>query len=183
MRRLLALAAAAAVTAVAGCTTTTTSGTAQQRPGPSGAARGASAAGPAGCGATTLSRGRPPAWTNPGWANSANTAPPPIVHAVSAKGEVAGFLFSYPLMAGNPVPYSDKILWVVRLPRDGQPLTVTGHPLGAPRPAVSTVWAADSQPGEIYPSEIQVPRPGCWTFTVAWNGHSDTLDLPYVAHR
>ncbi len=105
------------------------------------------------------------------------------MHAVSAHGEVAGFLFGYPLMAKNPVPYSDKILWVVRLPRQGMPLRVTGHPLGAAQPSVSTLWPADSGPGEIYPSQIVVPRPGCWTFAVAWNGHTDTVDLPYVAHR
>ena len=40
-----------------------------------------------------------------------------------------------------------------------------------------------SEPGEIYPSEIVVPSPGCWHFTLSWNGHTDTVDLWYVRHR
>ncbi len=96
---------------------------------------------------------------------------------------MAGFLFGYPLMAGNPQPYSDKILWVVATPRDGQPLRLTGHPAGATAPVVSSAWPADSTPGEIYPSEIVVPAPGCWQFTLSWNGHTDIVDLWYVTHR
>lgn len=30
-------------------------------------------------------------------------------YALAEQGQVAGFLFGYPLMAGNPQPYSDKI--------------------------------------------------------------------------
>jgi hypothetical protein len=102
---------------------------------------------------------------------------------LAERGQVAGFLFGYPLMAGNPQPYSDKILWVVASPRDGMPLRLTGHRLGAAGPVVSTALPADSEPGEIYPSEIQVPSPGCWQFTLSWNGHADTVDLWYVRHR
>jgi hypothetical protein len=51
------------------------------------------------------------------------------------------------------------------------------------RPVVSSTWPADSSPGEIYPSEIEVPAPGCWQFTLSWNGHTDTIDLWYVRHR
>jgi hypothetical protein len=102
-----------------------------------------------GCGATPLLRG-----TAPNWASSAN--PPPIRYALAERGQVAGYLFGYPLMAGNPQPDSDKVLWVVASPRDGQPLRVTGHPLGAATPVVSSTWSADSAPGEIYPSEIGV---------------------------
>ncbi len=72
-----------------------------------------------GCGATPLLRG--PA---PNWASSAN--PPAIRYALAERGQVAGFLVGYPLMAGNPQPYSDKVLWVAASPRDGQPLRLTG---------------------------------------------------------
>ena len=37
--------------------------------------------------------------------------------------------------------------------------------------------------GEIYPSEIVAPSPGCWQFTLSWSGHTDTVDLWYVKHR
>ena len=129
-----------------------------------------------GCGATPLLLGSAPRWASP-----AN--PPPIRYALAGRGQAAGFLFGYPLMAGNPKPYSDKILWVVASPRDGMPLHLTGHPLHAAKPAVSSTWPADSSPGEIYPSEIEVPAPGCWQFTLSWNGHTDTIDLWYVRHR
>jgi hypothetical protein len=161
-------------------------GSGTSAPATSPSARASVAAGPppvrgaahisGGCGTTPLLRG--PA---PGWASSAK--PPPIPYALAERGQVAGFLFGYPLMAGNPQPYSDKILWVVASPRDGLPLRLTGHPLGAATPVVSSTWPADSTPGEIYPSEIVAPSPGCWQFTLSWNGHSDTIDLWYVKHR
>lgn len=129
-----------------------------------------------GCGATPLLLG-----SAPGWASSAD--PPPTRYALAERAPAAGFLFGYPLMAGNPRPYSDKILWVVASPRDGMPLRLTGHPLNAVKPVVSSTWPADSTPGQIYPSEIEVPAPGCWQFTLSWNGHTDTVDLWYVKHR
>ena len=161
-------------------------GAATSAPATSPSAQASVAAGPppvrgaaytsGGCGTTPLLRG-----TAPNWASSAN--PPPIRYALAERGQVAGFLFGYPLMAGNPQPYSDKVLWVVASPRDGQPLRLTGHPLDAATPVVSSTWSADSTPGEIYPSEIVVPSPGCWQFTLSWNGHTDTVDLWYVKHR
>jgi len=128
-----------------------------------------------GCGATPLRHG--PA---PRWARSAN--PPSIPYALARRAQAAGFLFGYPLVAGNPQP-TDKILWIVAAPRDGMPLRLTGHPLNAARPVVSSTWPADSAPGEIYPSDVEVPSPGCWRFTLSWNGHTDTVDLWYGSHR
>jgi hypothetical protein len=188
MARVASLAVAACAVLVAACTAgripPPVTGTRAQRN--SGTAQGGRPASPppvrgaaytsGGCGATPLLLG-----SAPRWASAAN--PPPIRYAL-AKGErVAGFLFGYPLMAGNPQPYSDKILWVVASPRDGMPLRLTGHPLGAVKPVVSSTWPADSTPGEIYPSEIEVPAPGCWQFSLSWNGHTDTIDLWYVGHR
>jgi hypothetical protein len=95
----------------------------------------------------------------------------------------AGFLFGNPLRAGKPTNPANKILWVVASPRDGSPLRVTGHPLGATAPVVSATFPANSAPGEIYPSIINVPAPGCWHFNLSWNGHSDAVDLRYVSHR
>src|SRR5215470_15237178 len=50
-----------------------------------------------GCGATPLLLG-----SAPGWASSAN--PPPIRYALARRGQAAGYLFGYPLMAGHPRP-------------------------------------------------------------------------------
>jgi len=179
MRRALALAAACAFL-VAACTAShphaqasSGSGTAASTSGPAPVPGATYAAG--GCGSTPLLLGSAPTW-----AASAN--PPPLRYALADQGEVAGFLFGYPLMAPASAADSDKVLWVVDSPRGGT-LRVTGHPVGAAKPVVSSVWPPDSGPGEIYPSQIEVPSPGCWRFTLAWPGHSDTVDLRYIGHR
>ncbi|HEX2322897.1 MAG TPA: hypothetical protein VHJ18_28300 [Streptosporangiaceae bacterium] len=129
-----------------------------------------------GCGATRLRLGGAPLW-----AASAN--PPRIPYALAARRKAAGFLFGNPLRAGHPENPDNKILWVVALPRDGSPLRLTAHPVGATAPVVSSTWPDNSAPGEIYPSIVNVPAPGCWHFTLSWNGHSDTVDLRYISHR
>ena len=137
--------------------------------------RGASFIG-GGCGATRLRLGAAPRW-------AATANPPRIPYALAARGQAAGFLFGNPLRAGNSINPGNKILWVVASPRDGKQLRLTGHPLGATAPVVSSTWPANSEPGEIYPSIINVPAPGCWQFSLSWNGYTDTVDLRYVRHR
>jgi hypothetical protein len=189
MSRVASLVAAACAVLLAACTaggTPPPTGTGSRAQRNSSSAQAGRPTGPppvqgaaytsGGCGATPLLLG-----SAPRWASSAN--PPPIRYALAKREQVAGFLFGYPLMAGNPQPFSDKILWVVASARDGMPLRLTGHPLNAVKPIVSSTWPADSTPGEIYPSEIKVPAPGCWQFTLSWNGHTDTIDLWYVRHR
>jgi hypothetical protein len=101
--------------------------------------------------------------------------------ALGARGSAAAFLFGYPLRAGNPQGRANKILWIVRLPRDASPLKVRAKPLDHGGPVVTRSWPPDSEPGQIYPSYLNVPRPGCWRVTVRWAGHSDSLDLEYGA--
>jgi len=38
---------------------------------------------------------------------------------------------------------------------------------------------ANSGPGEIYPSIVDVPQPGCWRFDLSWSGHRATVYLEY----
>jgi hypothetical protein len=40
---------------------------------------------------------------------------------------------------------------------------------------------AVSVPGGPGPSIIDLPAPGCWTFHLSWSGHTDELQLRYVA--
>jgi len=128
-----------------------------------------------GCGATPLLRG-----SAPGWASSAD--PPPTRYALAERAQAAAFLFGYPLMAGNPRPYSDKILWVVASPRDGMPLRLTGHPLNAVKPVVSSTWPAGSTPGRSTPPKSKSlrqgagssPCPGTATPTPLTSGTSST---------
>ena len=55
------------------------------------------------------------------------------------------------------------------------------RPHDAGSPAVSFSFPADSAPGEISPSIVDVPEPGCWRFTLEWDGNAATLDLSYVS--
>ena len=130
------------------------------------------------CGSTQLLKGPAPAWI--GRATDANT-PASQPFAVSDQGNAAGFLFGYPLTAPSRPNMNNKILWVVRTPRDGQALIITVRHMGASRGVVRVQLPADSGPGEIYPSIIDVPAPGCWHFTLQWRHASATVDLQYTA--
>lgn len=125
------------------------------------------------CGTTVPRRGPVPVWAQDG--------PIYLRHIASAHGEAIGFLFAEPLTAPpGHAGHSNKILWFVRLPRLGSPLTMDGRRVGASGVA-HDVQAADSSPGEIYPSIVDVPSPGCWHFTLSWAGHRDEIDLRYLA--
>jgi hypothetical protein len=114
-----------------------------------------------------------PAWTA--------TASPPsgVPHALSPRRDVAAVLFGSPLTAPPRKDRNNKILWIVRTPRNGRPLKVTATPIRQSKPVVRVQVPADSTPGEIYPSIIDVPTPGCWRFQLEWAGHRSTMTLAY----
>jgi hypothetical protein len=122
-----------------------------------------------------------PDWTAPAFADSSPQFAANIPYAVSGKSSVVAVLFGYPLRAGVPRGRSNKILWIVRYPRKGTPLRIHAAPLAGSAHAVSSLWPADSSPGEIYPSLDNVPDAGCWRFTLRWNGHTDTIALRYTS--
>jgi hypothetical protein len=103
-------------------------------------------------------------------------------YVVSDQQNLVGFLFADPLYAGRLPPElgNDKVLWVVRYPRNGHPLELTISRAG---PAQRRHWEvpADSSPGEIYPSGVHAPSPGCWHVVAEWGSHRATLALPFVA--
>ncbi len=129
---------------------------------------------PAECGATRLQRGGPPEWT----ASAGGIGF--LRFAVSDEGNAAAFLFADPLRAGKPIGINNKILWVVRDPRNFQPLQLTGELDGPKRETVNHSEPANSHPGEIYPSIVDVPTAGCWRFTLNWNGKVAHLALRYI---
>ena len=131
-----------------------------------------------GCGVTKIAHGAVPAWTAPAFAESSSRIPP-WPHAVSERGNVVAIVFGYPLRAGQPTNPANKVLWIMRLPRNGSPLTIKARPLHANAPLVTIVEPADSSPGEIYPSYVNVPSAGCWRLSLRWAGHTDSIDLPY----
>jgi hypothetical protein len=133
-----------------------------------------------GCGATKLYRGRLPAWTAPAFSDS-SAGPPPWPYALSERRTVVAIVFGYPLRAGAPTSPANKVLWIMSLPRQGSPLTIEASPLHANAPLIRVAWPADSSPGEIYPSYVNVPRAGCWRLTLHWARHTDSIDLRYRA--
>jgi hypothetical protein len=144
----------------------------------------ATAAGPAaqssaksqgGCVATRVHRGAPPAWTAPAWADSSPGFTLP--YALSSGDAAAAFFFANPLRAGHPTNPHNKILWVVRYPRNGKPLNIVARSPTDPGKTVRASWPADSEPGEIYPSYVDLPKPGCWELTLSWDTHTAHLDL------
>ena len=160
--------------AVAGCS----SAIAVVTPSPSPNRSPTSAAVPVtgGCGTTQVYKGGEPDWlTQAGDNNNPNGLPyfitdPPIA---------AGFIFGYPLHAMAAGKQGNKILWVVGIARNEADLHIAGHPLAAAAPTVQLSFPPNSSPGEIYPSEVDVPQAGCWHFDLSWGKNKTTVDLVY----
>jgi hypothetical protein len=171
---------------VAGCSTSAPKAAAISSPS-SPSSPSASPAGPTpstvavmvsgGCGSTPAHKGGVPAWLD---AAGANNNPDFLPYIVANPPNAAAFLFAYPLRAGHPGDPSNKIFWVVRLPRNGTDLQITGHPAGATTPTIRDSFPANSSPGEIYPSIVDVPKAGCWHFDLTWAGHAAAVELQFV---
>jgi hypothetical protein len=129
-----------------------------------------------GCGSTTvLTGGVPDTLTK----SAGDNAPSGVPYAVARPATAAGFIFGYPLHTPNAgIGYSNKILWVVGVRRTGD-LVIDGVPLGKTAPAVHYSFPANSSPGEIYPSGVDVPEPGCWAFTLHFAGQTAQIELSY----
>lgn len=111
--------------------------------------------------------------------STGDNAPSGVPYAVARPATAAGFIFGYPLHVPSAgIGYSNKILWVVGVQRTGD-LVIDGVPLGKSAPAVHYSFPANSSPGEIYPSGVDVPEPGCWTFTLRFAGQTAQIDLAY----
>ena len=134
---------------------------------------GASAA-PGGCDKTPLWAG-----AHPGWTDSANP-PAGIPYAASHEGNLVAVLFAQPLRAGTGIENpANKILWIAREPRNGAELKLVLRRTDGTGEPVESVEPADSSPGEIYPSIVDVPTPGCWSVTATWDVNTATLELAY----
>jgi hypothetical protein len=134
-----------------------------------------------GCGTTAIRRGGMPAWTRPAFADSGGAEPSDLAYSVTDHRDAVAVLFARPLRAGQPREPSNKVLWIMRLPRHGSSLTVSARPVSGGGRTVRASFPADSEPGEIYPSAVDVPRAGCWHVTLRWAHHTDSIDLRYQA--
>jgi len=130
-----------------------------------------------GCGSTQAYKGGVPAWLD---AAGAHNNPKFLPYVIANPPIAAAFLWVDPLRVGHPVDPTNKILVVVREPRGGSDLRIVGHPVGAMTPVVEVFQSAGSSPGEIYPSIVDVPKPGCWQFDLWWAGHAAAVELSYT---
>jgi hypothetical protein len=123
-----------------------------------------------GCDGTPLKIGRLPRWT------LAAKPPTGLPFAISRHRDVVGILFGYPLRAGHRSNPANKVLWIVNLARHARPLVLVGRIEGGHR-VVHLLEPADSGPGPIYPSNVDVPVAGCWNFSISWGRHTDGISL------
>jgi hypothetical protein len=111
----------------------------------------------------------------PVWARQGFHGPPynafPFV--TTNRGDVVGVLFGYPLQA-PPVNAANKILWVPNDLSAGE-LTIDAHLVG--RSETVDIDGISS----FGPSYDDVPKPGCWRFTLHWKGQAETVDIVYGA--
>jgi hypothetical protein len=131
------------------------------------------ATGPAGCGSIY-----PAGSTRPAWVQSAGLGLDGLTWVLSSEQNMVGMLFGAPFRAGSRDDgRSNKILWISREPRNGATLKITGT--SDKGDSMSASQAADASPGEIYPSIVDVPAPGCWHLNLAWGPNTATVDLYY----
>jgi hypothetical protein len=131
------------------------------------------------CGGTSIITGHSPAWN----AQPAGFTEQPtfLPYVVGSGNTVMGYLFGNPLYAPELAGRINKVLWYVRYPPDGGPLQLTGHLVTDPARTVSESFPDNSGPGWIYPSDVVVPRTGCWSFILRWASHTDHLSLLFTA--
>ena len=115
----------------------------------------------------------------PTWARAGFHGPPfnAWPYVTSSRTDIVGVLFGYPLAAPprGENEAQNKILWVPKDPSAGE-LTVTAHLVGTN----DNVDIGDISFG---PSIVDVPKSGCWRFTLQWTGGVETVDIVYRSTR
>lgn len=121
------------------------------------------------CSADTVHSGPPPSWADPA------NPPAGMRWVAGVNGLVVGMLFSDPLKAGP----DNKILWIVKPPRDDNPLRIQATPAGGGTTITFPEQPANSEPGEIYPTIDDVPTAGCWSLHLSWGANQDFVAVPF----
>jgi hypothetical protein len=111
----------------------------------------------------------------PVWARDGFTPPDqPIAHMTGTGGDIVGVLF-VDLHAPTLPDQNNKILWVARVAGGtGDPDLKIHATLNGSTLAVDRVVSGG--PG---PSIVDMPRAGCWTFTLSWSGNQEQVAVPY----
>ena len=117
----------------------------------------------------------------PVWARAGFTERKPRMnYEISAKGDIAALLFSYPLLSPASITHHNKILWVSRLSANGSTLIIHAHRMKGAVPIGQLVRRqVKGGPGL---SIINLPAAGCWQLSLSWSGHHDVIDLNYAAN-
>ena len=115
-----------------------------------------------------------PAWARPGF------HPPtlPMPYVMGDHGKIVAILWARhnPLHSPPLASRVNKILWVTKVvPTVAGPLRLQATLNGNGQAVTREVTGG---PG---PSIINLPRAGCWSFTLSWSGARDHLQLRYVA--
>ncbi len=119
--------------------------------------------------ASAVSRAALPEWARTGFSGDGSGVP----HVVGAQGDLVAVLFQYPPTAAADPRVGDKILWVSRPTQQPmQPLTI--HAVLDDGATVAEREVPEG-PG---PSQVNFPAAGCWTLTLSWSGHTDTMAIP-----
>ena len=123
--------------------------------------------------------GQPPVSPLPVWARAGfSPADMAMPHVMGEAGNIVAILWATrDALHSPPLPArGNKILWVSRIPFVApDPLIIRATLAGSTRTATVSV------PGGPGPSTIDLPAPGCWTLHLSWSGHTDELQLRYVA--
>ncbi|WP_395105030.1 hypothetical protein [Actinomadura sp. SCN-SB] len=124
-----------------------------------------------------LHSGELPTWARSGFSENAKQT-----YVLGERGLIAGVIFGHPLHVPPGGERQNKILWVAKergsggagSAKDAQ-LKITAVPADGGQ---AVERAVEGGPG---PSIIDMPKTGCWSFTLRWGGLTDTLDLRYQA--
>lgn len=121
----------------------------------------------------------------PAWAQVGFDPPGQKVRQVQgSRGQILGVVFADHLRAPAKEGYGNKILWLVA---PGAPNARPAEAGTSPdlRIEASLIGGALAVRrivlGGPGPSLVDMPRAGCWRFNLAWDGHQDTVVLPYFA--
>jgi hypothetical protein len=130
--------------------------------------------------ASALTFGPLPVWARAGF-HPANVAVP---YVLGARGDIVAVLWArHDPLSSPPKPgQGNKILWVSRLP-----VSTLGNLQIAARRLVGGTAAGPvvrrTVTGGPGPSGIDMPRAGCWQFSLRWSGHQDSVDLAYAGSQ
>lgn len=122
-----------------------------------------------GCAGTVLTDTEPPVWAQAGW--RVKGAPWPVPWAFGTPNTTVAFVFSKVLVAGSG-PRVDgtynKVTWVAK---DRPAGVAADYPFGTIAIGVEARPLGESQPVLTGASVADLPKPGCWTFRLAWSAH------------